>query len=394
MRSLFALVESRPSYACLLRPLLGTLLAVAGVTGCSLRLPYVAPGFTAAAPLADTVVQRLILIGDAGEPKEPEPVLDGARTWAEDHRGRTAVVYLGDNVYPRGLIESDRENAERRLVRQIDAFAGLDATVVFVPGNHDWNDGDPGGLEAIERQAAFVVQRQARFMPQAGCPGPQFLDLPAGAPVVRLVAIDTQWWLHRYERGAACSPDTPDAVAAALSQAVDTPLPVVVAGHHPLATNGPHGGFHDWRAHIFPFRNHFRWGYYLALPIVGSLYPMVRTLSPSRQEVASVANRTMRLAIERAIAAAKRPPLRIYAAGHEHSLQVLRNPGVDYALVSGSGSSFHQTGLKRAYNTLFAASRPGFMVLDVLKSGVRLSIVDSSGLPDAATRPFMLERRR
>lgn len=182
-------------------------------------------------------------------------------------------------------------------------------------------------------------------------------------------------------------------MVAALANALDTLLPVVVAGHHPLATNGPHGGFYDWRAHLFPLGELFSWGKRIPLPIVGSLYPAVRSMAPSRQDIASRANREMRLALERPLAAATKPALKIFAAGHEHSLQVLTSTAVDYALVSGSGSSAHQTPLTKRHNTLFAHSHAGFMVLDVTDDDVRLSIVDPTAPPDVPTRQFVLTRR-
>lgn len=366
---------------------------VAFTSGCALREAYVDPKLTAAPP-AGRVLQRLILIGDAGEPKEPEPVLTAAREWADRARGRTSVVFLGDNAYPRGLIEGRRAEAERKLARQADAFADSGAAVTFVPGNHDWDNSDAEGLMAVVAQSAFVKARGAGFAPAAGCPGPEMLELQAaGPPRLRVVAIDTQWWLHQHARGDNCAERTPDAVLAALRDALATTLPVVVVAHHPLATNGQHGGFHSWRDHLFPFAELGTWGKYVPIPILGSLYPAVSTLAPSRQDIGSKENRAMRLALESVLASATTPALKVYAAGHEHSLQVLRNAGVDYALVSGAGSSQHESPVARRYNTLFAASHAGFMVIDVTDDGLHLSVVDVSAPPDVTTRRFALTKR-
>jgi hypothetical protein len=366
----------------------------AAASSCALRGAYFDP---ALAPTTDAsrVLHRLILIGDAGEPKEPEPVLTAARLWAGRQRGRASVVFLGDNAYPRGLIERRRADAEQRLLRQIEALAGSDANVAFIPGNHDWDKSDPGGLDAVVAQARFVESHGVDFAPEAGCPGPEILDLPkdGGPAVVRTIAIDTQWWLHRHARGANCAQDTPDEVVAALGKALETPLPVVVMGHHPLATNGPHGGFYDWRAHLFPLGELWSWGRAIPLPLIGSIYPAIRSLAPSRQDLDSRSNRAMRLALERVLASATMPALKIFVAGHEHSLQVLTSTAVDYALVSGAGSSRHETPVTKRYNTLYASSLAGFMVLDVVEDGVRLAIVDAMALADVPTPVFRLTRR-
>lgn len=373
---------------------LALVAALTGSAACALKAPFVDPAFTRA-PAVERVLYRLLLIGDAGEPKDPEPVLTSADLWAGRQRGRSHVVFLGDNAYPNGVVASRRADAERRLARQIDAFAPSGAPITFVPGNHDWDRSNEEGLAAVQAQAAFVTGRGAGFAPDAGCPGPAVIDLPdASAPLLRVVALDTQWFLHRHARGASCAAETPEAVEAALRAAADTRVPLVVVGHHPLATNGPHGGFHDWRAHLFPLGELYGWGKRVPLPILGSLYPMFRSIVPSRQDIGSPSNLRMRLAIERALASATSPPLKIYAAGHEHSLQVLKHAGVDYALVSGAGSSQHESAVTARYNTLYASPRAGFMVLDLLESGVRLSVVDPSAPPDAPTAQFALTPRR
>ena len=56
-------------------------------------------------------------------------------------------------------------------------------------------------------------------LPAGGCPGPHVVDF---ASRLRLVVLDTQWWLHGGEKpGAAdCDPGTEDAVVDALKRSV------------------------------------------------------------------------------------------------------------------------------------------------------------------------------
>lgn len=373
------------------RPWRAALVAVVGLSaaGCSQHVAYVHPALQPATAPA-RIDYRLVLIGDAGEPKDPEPVLTAARDWASRLPGRTAVIYLGDNAYPRGFIDRRLVDAEARVARQIDAVAGIGAEIVFLPGNHDWDKSNRNGLLAVRRQAAFVNARGATFRPAAGCAGPEVLDLPADAPAVRVVFLDTEWWLHRWSRADGCAAATPPDILAALSRALGTTLPVVVTAHHPIATHGPHGGFYSWRAHLFPLGDVWRWARRLPLPVVGSLYPLYRTLLRSPQDLGHRANRLMRDALGGALAAATQPALKVFAAGHEHSLQVLTHDAVDYALVSGAGSSDHQSPVARRADTRFALSGAGFLVLDVTADGVRLTVVSP---PAAADSPEYLLRR-
>ena len=140
-------------------------LAVALTTlACSHTSPFVPSrplvGDDRAVPIAADL--RLVLIGDAGDPQPVEPVLDSLTRWSAHAPDDTLIVFLGDNAYPEGVTQARQADAELRLQRQLDAVG--DATAWFVPGNHDWANGDEEGLEAIRRQEAFLEPR-AMFVP-------------------------------------------------------------------------------------------------------------------------------------------------------------------------------------------------------------------------------------
>jgi hypothetical protein len=152
---------------------------------------------------------------------------------------------------------------------------------------------------------------------------------------------------------------------------------VFVAGHHPLATGGPHGGHFTVSDHLFPLREFKKW-LWLPLPIIGSAYPLARQKGVSPQDLSSASYRHMRDSLESVFRDA--PPL-AYLAGHDHGLQVLSWGGVRHVLVSGSGSYDHNKAVKWLASTRYAAGKAGFMRLDVLGDGrVRLGVlhVDAS----------------
>ena len=127
-------------------------------------------------------------------------------------------------------------------------------------------------------------------------------------------------------------------------------LEVIVATHHPLATHGVHG---QW----YRFFN---------------------------QDLRGPKNRRMVKAIRRAYLESGTRPL-IHAAGHDHSLQVLRGSdevsagGRDphYNLVSGAGSWEKLQAVGDGGDTLFAHEHTGFMVVDFMKDGsVFLQVIE------------------
>lgn len=343
------------------------------------------PAVLAPAPVAPAaaVETSLFLIGDAGEPAPAgEPVLAALGRTLTAAAGNKVVVFLGDNVYPRGVPDSaapDRAEAERRLVAQMEVARDAVARVYFIPGNHDWAKLGMDGWAAIRREQQVIESRGwagTTLVPSAGCPGP--VAEPVGERLL-LVFLDTQWWLHTGPKPmhptSSCPADSEqevtDSLYAMLARAGSRS--VVVAGHHPLASAGPHGGFFTWKDHIFPLRKAAEW-IWLPLPVVGSLYPLFRMAGQIPQDLSHADYQRMLTALGAALTPAR--PL-VYAAGHEHALQVLTGRPVEYVLVSGGGYYGHANPVTWRDETLFARQAKGFMRLEVLQDGrVRLGVIE------------------
>jgi hypothetical protein len=281
--------------------------------------------------------------------------------------------------------DPDRPEAERRLAAQVAVITAAGATGYFVLGNHDWAKYGKGGWEAARRQEAFVDSAgggKVSLRPGGGCPGPSVADVGRR---LRLVLLDTQWWLHGGPKPedptSSCPADSAPEIVDSLRAAVRGAAGrlVVVAAHHPLVSGGVHGGHFGLLDHLFPLRAVAPW-LWLPLPLVGSLYPGIRQLGVSSQDMPSRAYQRLIAAFRRALADA--PPA-LYAAGHEHNLQVIAGRGVPLELVSGGGIYGHSGRVVRIRGSLFGRNASGFARLDVPQSGrARLAIVqvDRSGL--------------
>jgi hypothetical protein len=315
-------------------------------------------------PTPAEIVETVFLIGDAGEPdpRLPATVLDSLAVQAAAAGSKATIVFLGDNVYPSGSVEPGEPNyadALRRLNAQIRAVPS-GATGIFVPGNHDWSDGGQGGFFGAETAAdgLYIVRRQAMLvdrlprnpganlmvLPRDGCPGPVVVDKER----VRLVLLDTQWWLHNYIvrdsiSDARCTTHTVAQVTQAIRDSLRTAHPdqsVIVAGHHPLRTSGPHGGYCGAFALFRQWAN-------TSQDIFGKSYTMLRDSLNS--------------------ALSSRPPL-MYAGGHDHSLQVMRGRTSSYVVVSGAGSIGKGECAARLRQSLYVGqATSGFMRLDFVR---------------------------
>lgn len=367
-------------YWCIL--LLGIIVQSVYLTfiGCSHTSPYYHPDIAAIerhdVAIKNVLLYRFLLLGDAGQPKSDEPVLEILKKWAQKSPEKTSIIFLGDNMYPDGMTAEMQHEAPTHLGPQLDVVTSTDTHGLFIPGNHDWGSGSDEGMYALRTQEKYVndtLTRKPSFLPQSAAPGPVTLELPESTPTVRLVVLDTQWWLHKYEKPKK----TQDEIIAELRNALDTELPVLVLGHHPVETYGPHGGFYDWKAHLFPLTEAEKW-LWIPVPIVGSLYPITRWhLVKSEQDLSNHIYKDMAAQFRNAFANAKKTPLLIYASGHDHSLQVLQGDTADYLLISGLGSSEKATAVSHGDNTLFAHQHSGFMVLDFFNDeSVLLRVVE------------------
>ena len=318
------------------------------------------------APRVDTptpaeIIETIFLIGDAGEPdpRLPDTVLDSLAVQAAAVGSKGTIIFLGDNVYPSGNVgpeEPNYDDALRRLDAQIKAVPS-GVTGIFVPGNHDWADGGTGGLfggstaaaglHTIRRQAELIRTRPRNpganlmMLPEWGCPGPVVVDKQR----VRLMLIDSQWWLHSYIvkdsiTARACTAQTVGGVTQAIRDSLKTTpegKSVIIAAHHPIRTSGPHGGY------CGAFALFRRWAN-TSQDIFGGSYTMMRDSLNA--------------------AMATRPPL-LYAAGHDHSLQVMLGKTSSYAVVSGAGSIDKGECAARIRQSLYVGQgTSGFMRID------------------------------
>jgi hypothetical protein len=366
--------------------------AFIGFSGCSIRDVYIHDAVSATVPMipADSIRHSIFLIGDAGEPAAdiPEATFQTLTRMASVLPAKNTIVFLGDNIYPRGLPEPespDRTEMERRLNEQIAVGTTSGAMTIFIPGNHDWEYHGRNGVEAIRREEEFILSRNhanVMLLPRNGTPGPHVVDL---GTELRIIVLDTQWWLHAFEKplypGDSSEAQTRRGWIDSLSSVLSASdgRRVIVAAHHPVTTHGEHGGFFGWEDHLFPLRKLNPW-LWIPLPGIGSLYPLSRMLGISNQDLSGGQNRAMTNAIDSLLSL--HPPV-AYAAGHEHTLQVLYGRSDLFYLVSGNGIAKHSEALTYGDNTLMATRKKGFMRLDVTADGrVRLGVITTGNGTD------------
>ncbi|ANH83469.1 hypothetical protein A8C56_23040 [Niabella ginsenosidivorans] len=311
----------------------------------------------------DSVLQRILLIGDAGAINEHQKeVLTAAA--GNILPSKTRVLFLGDNIYPRGMGlpgAPDRVATEKIIAAQYAPMIAKGATVYFIPGNHDWDRMGKNGLAKIQEQAAFINNQHnplLQAVPSGGCPGP--VEIPVNDHLV-IIAFDSEWWLFRHNKdNDTCGCTTKEEFIEALSYLAnkDRNKTVLLAAHHPFRSYGVHGGYFQFKDHLFPLTN-LNKNLYIPLPVIGSLYPFLRTALPNAEDQMHPDYKEMVADVDSAFA---RNLNVVHVAGHEHGLQFIQNGQIQ--IVSGAGAK--NAYVKKGKGSRFASDRSGFVIADQL----------------------------
>ncbi|MEM1137324.1 MAG: ShlB/FhaC/HecB family hemolysin secretion/activation protein, partial [Bacteroidota bacterium] len=308
----------------------------------------------------EAIYETVFLLGDAGKPsRQPlEPAFKYLKQQMDEAGAKSHIIYLGDNLYPRGLSDSTsitRKEEELHLLTQVELLENYEGKGFFIPGNHDWAQGRPYGFQRILNQGKFIESLSDKypvsFLPAKGCPGPESYNI--GDDIV-LIFIDTQWWLHRHDKPgieSGCEAKTDDEFLIQLDDIVkrNYDKKIIVAAHHPLISNGLHGGHSMPQNHLFP--------------VLGSIYVFYRTILGNIQDIPHPRYKMMKKAFQEIFS---QHPNLMYVSGHDHSLQYLPTDNTHF-IISGSGCKTDY--VVRREKAAFAVAEKGFGRIDFYKSG-------------------------
>jgi Omp85 superfamily domain/Calcineurin-like phosphoesterase len=323
-------------------------------------------GFIHSVKAQDGVQHRIIFIGDAGEINPFQQTI--AKIASEKIvKDKTTVVYLGDNIYPNGMgLDSiSRQKTEQILQAQFAPMRAKNATVYFIPGNHDWDRMGKLGLQKIKAQWQYIQAQNdslLQLVPKNGCPDPTEIHISEG---VVIIAIDSEWWLFPHDKtnpDANCECDSKKEIIEKLEALFykNRHKQILLASHHPFQSNGVHGGHFVLKDHLFPLTAASP-NLYIPLPVIGSLYPLLRsTVLLNPEDLRHPDYQNMIKQIDHVFEGF---PNLTHVAGHEHGLQLIGNKNLQ--IVSGSGAK--NTPIPSKKDSPFRTSKSGFVMVDVMK---------------------------
>jgi len=315
--------------------------------------------------LAQEKKYSVYLIGDAGEHTQPHEALLKLKQELNNDE-KSSVLFLGDNVYPSGLNLKD-SNSILRMNAQLNMLKSYHGQAYFIPGNHDWDAQKRKGNKILYDQQLYVdsfLRNQSTienklngsFYPKDGLPGPHSVLL---ADKLRLIIIDTQWFLHVFKKNTVGSKKNTEKMFfekldSLLMHSKNNHEQVIISGHHPLYTNGQHS------KKMQPLR--FIVNYVPPFQLFG-LAGLYRLFS---QDIDSRHYKQFRKKI--ALLFDKYDHL-IYVSGHDHNMQYFRI-GNDKYIVSGSGSKLSHLKKKKRFESKWENDQStGFIRLDFYTDG-------------------------
>ncbi|MEM9545346.1 MAG: ShlB/FhaC/HecB family hemolysin secretion/activation protein [Bacteroidota bacterium] len=361
--------------------IMASLLLLASITSCGTKkkafLSDTAKNWTSTQlPDNNDLVHSLYLIGDAGKMDNKADtsnyVVEAMAKMMDLNDKNTSVVYLGDNIYPIGLVDEtnaeERKLGEKIIYAQLNPLKNFKGETYIIPGNHDWNKDKKGGLAAINRQEDFIAEKfgkknNVHFYPKMGCGDPKVVKLNKE---VVFIFIDSQWWLQNWKHEKDINDGCEITSRGDFLQRMEELFikyknkEIICFLHHPIKSNGNHGGYFSLKQHLFPLAE---LGYWVPLPVIGSLYPIYRQATGSTQDNTNILNQKLTRGLENL---AKKLRINIvFTSGHEHGLEYYESGDIKY-IVSGSGA-------KAAYiqaggEAMYAREARGFAKVNFYKN--------------------------
>ena len=105
-----------------------------------------------------------------------------------------------------------------------------------------------------------------------------------------MIAINSQWFLQTNERpygsNSGCGVANETDFYAQLEDIIqrNKDKNIMVVAHHPLFSDGIHGGYFTLADHIFPLSIVYKYAF-IPLPVIGSIYPFARKYGGISQDI-------------------------------------------------------------------------------------------------------------
>ncbi|GGA75152.1 hypothetical protein GCM10008015_14760 [Flavobacterium palustre] len=311
------------------------------------------------------IAHRFFLIGDAGNADEEnaQKLLGILKDQLSQSEKNATLLFLGDNIYPKGMPdEKDKaayDIALEKIKLQLALSKNFKGKTIFIPGNHDWYS----GINGLKRQETIVnnyLSEKKAFLPANGCP----IDDKKINDQLCLVTIDSEWFLENWDRIPTINDDCSIKTREAFFEEFESILnknkdkTVVIAIHHPLMSNGTHGGQFSLEKQLFPLEQK------IPLPVIGTFVNFLRKTSGVSPQ--DIQNKQYQILVKRLKTLLQHQDNVIVVSGHDHNLQYIEDENIKQ-IISGAGSKSEAA--KAIHPNDFSYGKNGFATLTTYTNG-------------------------
>ncbi|WP_264538336.1 hypothetical protein [Flavobacterium sp. N1736] len=275
----------------------------------------------------------------------------------------TSVLFLGDNV----SASADSIADKTILKEQVAAVKEYQRKTYFIPGENEWKYRDNRKNNAIQDFLMEQTGDAKIFLPKKGGP----LSSVSLGDNLEIIFIDSQWYISDWDKIKYINEYSPDIktrrrfLEELEGMIRDAEFKnIIIAMHHPLFSNGKHGGKYSFNDYMKP------------LPIAGSVDKAVRKLGGTNPQ--DVAYSRYRELTSFVTALAKLSDHITIVSAHEGNLQYLEG-GKIHQIISGSLSESEATKLAKGtitavggklnYQGVFTSSEYGYAKLNYYEDG-------------------------
>lgn len=304
---------------------------------------------------------KIFLIGDAGNADEIQArqTLNFLKGKLDSADKNSMLVFLGDNIYPKGMPEETHEDypqAQQKMENQLAITKNFKGRTLVIPGNHDWYHG-LNGLKAQEDFVKNYLNDKKAFLPKNSCP----IDDISLSSDIKLIVVDTEWALINWDKypgiNKNCNIKTREDFFVEFKDLINKnqDKQIIVALHHPVISSGTHAGYNSAKAHLYALKK-------FPAPGIASIINVLRSSSGAsledinNQHYADLANRLKSIAQDKENI--------IFVSGHDHNLQYHEDRNIRQ-IISGAGSKTDPSTI--AEQTDFSYGGSGFAVLNIRK---------------------------
>lgn len=304
------------------------------------------------------IAHTFYLIGDAGNSPMGESTIALKAFENELNKAskNSTAIFLGDNIYEFGMPTKDRPSrnlAEHRINVQINAVKDFNGKTIFIPGNHDWYS---KGIKGLKRQEEYIEEKLGKntFLPEKGCP----IESKSITDDIELIIVDSHWYLANWDLHPTindnCDIKTRNRFLEEFADLIkkNRNKTTIIAIHHPMFSNGTHGGQYSFVSHLKP------------LPVLGTLKNIIRKTGGIT--TADLQNAKYNELKTRLVTIAQHNENVILVSGHDHNLQYIVEDNL-HQIVSGSGSKESTT--RNVGGGKFSFGKQGYGILRVYKDG-------------------------